>query len=25
MGCCLTSWFLKKQTALAISTTKAEY
>ncbi|GJR28729.1 hypothetical protein Tco_1104961 [Tanacetum coccineum] len=22
MGCCLTSWFLKKQTALAISTTK---
>ncbi|GJY16493.1 hypothetical protein Tco_0386915 [Tanacetum coccineum] len=25
MGCCLTSWFLKKQTTLAISTTKAEY
>ncbi|GJR61089.1 hypothetical protein Tco_1503251 [Tanacetum coccineum] len=25
MGCCLTSWFLKKQTALAISTTEAEY
>nr|GEW66474.1 copia protein [Tanacetum cinerariifolium] len=25
VGCCLTSWFLKKQTALAISTTKAEY
>ncbi|GJR24943.1 retrovirus-related pol polyprotein from transposon TNT 1-94 [Tanacetum coccineum] len=25
MGCCLTSWILKKQTALAISTTKAEY
>nr|GEX13031.1 copia protein [Tanacetum cinerariifolium] len=25
MGCCLTSWFTKKQTALAISTTKAEY
>ncbi|GJR81182.1 retrovirus-related pol polyprotein from transposon TNT 1-94 [Tanacetum coccineum] len=25
MGCCLTSWFLKKQTALAISTNKAEY
>nr|GEV68980.1 retrovirus-related Pol polyprotein from transposon TNT 1-94 [Tanacetum cinerariifolium] len=24
-GCCLTSWFSKKQTALAISTTKAEY
>nr|GEU50852.1 copia protein [Tanacetum cinerariifolium] len=23
--CCLTSWFSKKQTALAISTTKAEY
>ncbi|GJY37328.1 copia protein [Tanacetum coccineum] len=23
--CCLTSWFLKKQTALAISTTEAEY
>ncbi|GJR74995.1 retrovirus-related pol polyprotein from transposon TNT 1-94 [Tanacetum coccineum] len=23
MGCCLTSWFLKKQTALAISTTEA--
>ncbi|GKA66300.1 hypothetical protein Tco_0766108 [Tanacetum coccineum] len=25
MGCCLTSLFSKKQTALAISTTKAEY
>ncbi|GJX68852.1 hypothetical protein Tco_0304579 [Tanacetum coccineum] len=25
IGCCLTSWFAKKQTALAISTTKAEY
>ncbi|GJR14585.1 hypothetical protein Tco_0797237, partial [Tanacetum coccineum] len=25
MGCCLTSWFSKKQTALAISITKAEY
>ncbi|GKA19642.1 copia protein [Tanacetum coccineum] len=25
VGCCLTSWFSKKQTALAISTTKAEY
>ncbi|GJU25145.1 hypothetical protein Tco_1163766 [Tanacetum coccineum] len=25
MGCCLTSCFLKKQTALAISTTEAEY
>ncbi|GJX07903.1 retrovirus-related pol polyprotein from transposon TNT 1-94, partial [Tanacetum coccineum] len=25
MGCCLTSWFFKKQTALAISTIKAEY
>nr|GEV51635.1 copia protein [Tanacetum cinerariifolium] len=25
MGCCLTSWFAKKQTALAISMTKAEY
>ncbi|GJR10457.1 hypothetical protein Tco_0793109 [Tanacetum coccineum] len=25
MGCCLTSWFFKKQTALAISTTEAEY
>ncbi|GKA34658.1 hypothetical protein Tco_0721087 [Tanacetum coccineum] len=25
MGCYLTSWFTKKQTALAISTTKAEY
>ncbi|GJT44292.1 hypothetical protein Tco_0953007 [Tanacetum coccineum] len=24
-GCCLTSWFLKKQTSLAISTTEAEY
>nr|GEY69661.1 uncharacterized mitochondrial protein AtMg00810-like [Tanacetum cinerariifolium] len=25
VGCCLTSWFSKKQIALAISTTKAEY
>ncbi|GJW80435.1 hypothetical protein Tco_0144410 [Tanacetum coccineum] len=25
MGCYLTSWFVKKQTALVISTTKAEY
>nr|GEV18896.1 hypothetical protein [Tanacetum cinerariifolium] len=25
MGCCLTSWFAQKQTALAISTTEAEY
>ncbi|GJX23846.1 hypothetical protein Tco_0228291 [Tanacetum coccineum] len=25
MGCCLTSWFAKKQTSLAISMTKAEY
>ncbi|GJZ88984.1 copia protein [Tanacetum coccineum] len=25
VGCCLTSWFSKKQTALVISTTKAEY
>ncbi|GKB94939.1 copia protein [Tanacetum coccineum] len=25
MGCCLTSWFSKKQTALAISTTEAKY
>ncbi|GJV46584.1 retrovirus-related pol polyprotein from transposon TNT 1-94 [Tanacetum coccineum] len=25
MGCCLTSWFSKKQTALAISTTEEEY
>nr|GFC31175.1 copia protein [Tanacetum cinerariifolium] len=25
MGCCLTSWFLKKQITLAISTTEAEY
>ncbi|GJS93720.1 retrovirus-related pol polyprotein from transposon TNT 1-94 [Tanacetum coccineum] len=25
MGCCLTSWFSKKQTALAISNTEAEY
>ncbi|GKE54071.1 hypothetical protein Tco_1489227 [Tanacetum coccineum] len=25
MGCCLTSWFSKKQTVLAIFTTKAEY
>nr|GEV34016.1 hypothetical protein [Tanacetum cinerariifolium] len=24
MGCCLTSWFAKKQTTLAISMTKAE-
>ncbi|GJX88972.1 hypothetical protein Tco_0340986 [Tanacetum coccineum] len=24
VGCCLTSWFLKKQTVLAISTTEAE-
>nr|GEZ39779.1 uncharacterized mitochondrial protein AtMg00810-like [Tanacetum cinerariifolium] len=24
MGCCLTSWFLKKQTALSIFTTKAK-
>ncbi|GKA30557.1 hypothetical protein Tco_0716862 [Tanacetum coccineum] len=24
MGCCLTSWFSKKQTALAISTTEVE-
>nr|GEY88688.1 retrovirus-related Pol polyprotein from transposon TNT 1-94 [Tanacetum cinerariifolium] len=24
VGCCLTSWFSKKQTALAISTTEAE-
>nr|GEY09471.1 uncharacterized mitochondrial protein AtMg00810-like [Tanacetum cinerariifolium] len=24
-GCCLTSWFTKKQMALAISTTEAEY
>ncbi|GJW03756.1 retrovirus-related pol polyprotein from transposon TNT 1-94 [Tanacetum coccineum] len=24
-GCCLTSWFSKKQTALAISTTEAKY
>nr|GEU89744.1 putative ribonuclease H-like domain-containing protein [Tanacetum cinerariifolium] len=24
MGCCITSWFSKKQTALAISTTEAE-
>ncbi|GJZ62164.1 hypothetical protein Tco_0618301 [Tanacetum coccineum] len=24
-GCCLTSWFLKKQTTLAISTIEAEY
>ncbi|GJV30967.1 retrovirus-related pol polyprotein from transposon TNT 1-94 [Tanacetum coccineum] len=24
MGCCLTSWFSKKQTALAISTTEAD-
>nr|GEX70304.1 copia protein [Tanacetum cinerariifolium] len=24
-GCCLTSWFSKKQTALAMSTTEAEY
>ncbi|GKB86207.1 retrovirus-related pol polyprotein from transposon TNT 1-94 [Tanacetum coccineum] len=25
MGCCLTSWFAKKQTALAISMTESEY
>nr|GEX21815.1 copia protein [Tanacetum cinerariifolium] len=25
MGCCLTSWLSKKQTALAISTTESEY
>ncbi|GJS49831.1 hypothetical protein Tco_0599952 [Tanacetum coccineum] len=25
VGCCLTSWFSEKQTALAISTTKVEY
>nr|GEW46187.1 hypothetical protein [Tanacetum cinerariifolium] len=25
VGCCLTSWFSKKQTALAISSTEAEY
>ncbi|GJT83805.1 hypothetical protein Tco_1058147 [Tanacetum coccineum] len=25
MGCCLTSWFSKKQTTLAISTAEAEY
>ncbi|GKE95846.1 retrovirus-related pol polyprotein from transposon TNT 1-94 [Tanacetum coccineum] len=25
MGCCVTSWFSKKQTTLSISTTKAEY
>ncbi|GKB44215.1 retrovirus-related pol polyprotein from transposon TNT 1-94 [Tanacetum coccineum] len=25
VGCCLTSWFLKKQAALAISTTEVEY
>ncbi|GJT95564.1 hypothetical protein Tco_1091082 [Tanacetum coccineum] len=25
MRCCLASWFLKKQTALAISTTESEY
>ncbi|GJT57385.1 hypothetical protein Tco_0992439 [Tanacetum coccineum] len=25
MGCCLTSWFSKKQTTLTISTTEAEY
>ncbi|GJW61823.1 hypothetical protein Tco_0111158 [Tanacetum coccineum] len=25
MGCCLTSWFTKKQTDLAISTNEAEY
>nr|GEV83980.1 copia protein [Tanacetum cinerariifolium] len=25
VGCCMTSWFSKKQTALAISTTEAEY
>nr|GEY46506.1 hypothetical protein [Tanacetum cinerariifolium] len=25
MGCCLTSWFVKKQTTLVISTTEAEH
>ncbi|GJW43808.1 hypothetical protein Tco_0072607 [Tanacetum coccineum] len=25
MGCCLTSWFSKNQTALAISTTESKY
>ncbi|GJX61151.1 hypothetical protein Tco_0294051 [Tanacetum coccineum] len=25
MGCCLTSWFSKKQTALSISTIESEY
>ncbi|GJZ24705.1 hypothetical protein Tco_0562164 [Tanacetum coccineum] len=25
MGCCLTSWFSKKQTAIAISTIEAKY
>ncbi|GJR86142.1 hypothetical protein Tco_0210153 [Tanacetum coccineum] len=25
LGCCLTSWFPKKQTAFVISTTEAEY
>ncbi|GJX31394.1 retrovirus-related pol polyprotein from transposon TNT 1-94 [Tanacetum coccineum] len=25
VGCCLTSWFLKKQTGLSISTTEAKY
>ncbi|GKE56755.1 hypothetical protein Tco_1495940 [Tanacetum coccineum] len=25
VGCCLTSWFSKKQTALAISTTEGKY
>nr|GEW89539.1 zinc finger, CCHC-type [Tanacetum cinerariifolium] len=25
VGCCITYWFLKKQTALAISTTQAKY
>nr|GEV12810.1 retrovirus-related Pol polyprotein from transposon TNT 1-94 [Tanacetum cinerariifolium] len=25
MGCCLTTWFSKKQTGLAISTTEVEY
>ncbi|GJU90228.1 hypothetical protein Tco_1302651 [Tanacetum coccineum] len=25
MGCCLTSWFSKKQTSLTISTTEVEY
>ncbi|GKD07038.1 hypothetical protein Tco_1186723 [Tanacetum coccineum] len=25
MGCCVTSWFSKKQMALAVSTTEAEY